>query len=430
MGVQPPKLNKVGSNEIDMKSTTIAWLEHCEHAVRGAFARAERIARHNQRRVLEAFWAEQVSAIDLQGSTGYGLDDLGRDKLERIYARVFGAEAALIRPQIISGTHALRLGLFAVCRPGDQIIFATGEPYDTLQAVVGLRAVPGSLGDWGVSAHVVPLLQDGRIDVESVIASSGPRTRLIMFQRSRGYAERPALSVETLAAAFAEVKRRCPGVLIGVDNCYGEFVEDREPTAIGADLAMGSLIKNPGAGIAPTGGYVVGRADIIEQAASQLYAPGLGGEMGPTHDLLRTFYQALFLAPHVVSQAVKASILAAYVFAELGLRVEPHWEQPRADLIVATEFGSSDRLLAFCRAVQACAPVDSHVRPEAGHMAGYADAVVMAAGTFMQGGSLELSADAPMRPPYIGYLQGGLTYEHAFLAIANIVDELQHLLDM
>jgi cystathionine beta-lyase family protein involved in aluminum resistance len=405
----------------------LEWLKECEREVEPAFQRVSEIAKINQKKVLEAFWTERVSALDLVGSTGYGLDDEGRDKLERMYALVFGADRALVRPQIISGTHALSLGLFGVCRPGDEIVFATGEPYDTMLGVIGVRKTTGSLAEWNVTSKIVPLFPDGVIDMEAVLNAISSRTKLVMFQRSRGYSLRPSLSLNVLQAAFQMIRKEHRDILIGVDNCYGEFVEPMEPTDLGADMAMGSLIKNPGAGIAPTGGYIVGTEAIIEQVAARLTAPGVGAEAGPTHDLLRAFYQALFLAPHVVSQAVKSSILASHVFEKLGFPVQPKWQEQRTDLIVSTEFGAPERLLAFCQAVQQSAPIDSYVVPEAGHMAGYEDDIVMAAGSFVQGGSLDLSADGPMRPPYIGYFQGGLTYEHAFFAILKIAERLSQM---
>lgn len=400
-------------------------LTTAEIALQPRFRDVEQIARENQRRVLDAFHLQRVSAADLQGSTGYGLDDMGRDKLERVYASVFGAEAALVRPQIVSGTHALRLGLFGVLRPGMKIVFATGQPYDTLLGVVGIRKTAGSLAEWGVQHLVVPLLPSGAVDVESVLAALDDRTAMVFFQRSRGYADRPALPVQTLARYFQEIRESNPDIVIAVDNCYGEFVERVEPCAVGADLAMGSLIKNPGAGWMTTGGYVVGRAALVEAAAAQLTAPGVAGDYGPTHDFLRPLFQSLFLAPHTVSQAVKGSLLAAYVLEQAGLSVSPRWNSERADLILAVTFGNPDDLLRFCRAVQSTAPIDAYVRPEAGAMPGYEDPVIMAAGTFVQGGSLELSADAPLRPPFIGYLQGGLTYEHVYLAVEQIMLALQ-----
>lgn len=386
--------------------------------------RAEEMALRNQEKVLEAFWAERVAEADLHGSTGYGLDDEGRDKLERIYARVFGAKAALVRPQIVSGTHALKLGLFGALRPGDHVLFATGGPYDTLEEVVGIRATKGSLADWGVTHSIVELTADGQIDLAALRDALQPQTRVVFFQRSRGYADRPAQSIHTLADAFCQVHTWNKNLLVFVDNCYGEFVEGAEPCDVGADLAMGSLIKNPGGGVAPTGGYVVGRADLVEQAAACLTAPGIGAEVGPTQGFLRLFYQGLFLAPHTVGQAVKGAVLASCVFKSLGYDVAPDWQTPRCDLITTIRFANRDRLLAFCRGVQASAPIDSFVRPDGAPMAGYADEVVMAAGAFIQGGSLELSADAPLRDPYIGYFQGGLTYEHVYIALERIAATL------
>lgn len=406
---------------MDTRQQAANIVAEAEAAVQMRFLAIHQVARENQRKVLEAFWAERVSMIDFHGSTGYGYGDEGRDKLERIYARVFGTQAALVRPQIISGTHALKLAMFGVLRPGDEVLFATGSPYDTLEAVVGIRQAVGSLAEWGIGYKVVPLTDDGDVNLDAVLRAVHPKTKLVMFQKSRGYSERAALSVEDLQVYFTALKAAYPDVVIGVDNCYGEFVEAFEPTQMGADMAIGSLIKNPGAGIAPTGGYIVGRSDLIEQVAAQLTAPGVGGEAGPTHDLLRSFYQGLFLAPHTVSEALKGSILAARVFDHLGLPVSPNWQEPRADLILSIEFGDAQKLLQFCRAVQRSAPVDSFVRTEAAPMAGYEDDVVMAAGSFVQGGSLDLSADAPMRPPYIGYMQGGLTYQHVYIALEEII---------
>ncbi|MCF8566960.1 methionine gamma-lyase family protein [Alicyclobacillus tolerans] len=399
-------------------------LKESEEDLQTVFRSIEQVARANQRKVLEAFWHERVAESDFNGSTGYGLDDEGRDKLERIYARVFEAQAALVRPQIFSGTHALRLGLFGVLRPGQNVVFATGNPYDTLEAVVGLRQAVGSLSEWGVSHKVVPMSVDGSLDLEAVVQAIDSQTKVVMFQRSRGYSDRPALTIHQLETAFRRIRPLYPDVVLAVDNCYGEFVEELEPTAVGADLAMGSLIKNPGGGIATTGGYLVGKQEWIEQAAAQLTAPGIGREAAPTHDFLRSFYQGLFLAPHVVSQALKGSVLAARVFEKLGLTVSPRWNEPRSDLILSVDFEDEKRLLNFCRSVQNSAPVDSYVVPQAAPMAGYADPVVMAAGAFVQGGSLELSADAPLRPPYRGYFQGGLTYEHVYVALEKVVSSI------
>lgn len=399
-------------------------LEAAETEIDTVLKRIRRTAIENQKKVLRAFWEERVSATDLQGSTGYGFDDEGRDKLERIYARVFGTEAALVRPQIVSGTHAIRLGLFGILRPGNHLVFATGSPYDTLESVVGIRPTPGSLADWGVNYDIVALAANGRLDIENVVNSLRPETKVVMFQRSRGYSQRPALSVQELQEAFQSLRTIRPDIQLLVDNCYGEFVEEQEPTDVGADLVMGSLIKNPGGGLCPTGGYLAGTKDLIERAAGQLTAPGVGAEVGPTHDLLRNFYQGLYVAPHAVGQALAGSTLAANVFARCGLSCSPQWQDHRSDLILSVQFHSSKDLLGFCRAVQSAAPVDSFVVPQAAPMAGYDDAVVMAAGTFIQGGSLELSADAPLRPPYTVYFQGGLTYEHVRIAVEKILGEV------
>ncbi|MCL6625169.1 MAG: methionine gamma-lyase family protein [Alicyclobacillus shizuokensis] len=409
-----------------MKASPSSILEAAWQKVQPVFARIDRQSIVNQKKVLAAFQAEHVTAQDLLGSTGYGLDDAGRDKLEAIWARVFASEAALVRPQVVSGTHALRLGLFATLRPGDHLVFATGAPYDTLETVVGIRPHPGSLGAWGVSHTIVPLRDDGSVDVEAVRRAVGPTTKAVMFQRSRGYSLRNSLSVGELASAIQAIRAHAQQAFLLVDNCYGEFVETQEPTEVGADLVMGSLIKNPGGGLATTGGYVVGRRDLVEAAADQLYAPGLGRESGPTHEFLRPFYQGLFLAPHAVSQAIKGSVLAAAVFESLGLEVSPRWEDPRTDLILSIRFERPDTLMAFCRAVQSSAPVDSFVQPEAAPMPGYESPVVMAAGTFVQGASLELTADAPFRPPYVAYMQGGLTVEHVYIALERILDAMCH----
>ncbi len=399
-----------------------AYVAACERQIEVYQRRSEAIALANQERVLEAFWRHEVAQFDLVGSTGYGLGDAGREKLEAIYADVFGGEAALVRPQIVSGTHAIALALFGCLRPGDRLVVATGVPYDTLHPTLGLRPAVGSLAEYGVEVEIVPLAEDGGMDLAAIErAVCAPDVRMVLFQRSRGYGERQSFSIAELEAAFAVVKQSKPEAWIGVDNCYGEFVEEREPCHVGADVAMGSLIKNPGAGLCPTGGYVVGRRDIVERVAARLVAPGTAAEYGPTGPYLLTMFQAAFLAPHAVLQAVKGSRLMAAALQGLGFRVSPEPGADRTDLILSVELGAPDRLLAFCRAIQTVAPVDAHVRPEPAPMAGYADPVVMAAGTWIQGASLELTADAPMRPPYVAYVQGGLTYEHAVIAVRRVV---------
>jgi cystathionine beta-lyase family protein involved in aluminum resistance len=399
-------------------------ITRAESEVQPVLKKIKNTALQNQRKVLQAFWSERVSQADFNGTTGYGLDDEGRDKLERIYAGVFGAEAALVRQQIVSGTHAIKLGLFGALRPGEHIVFASGHPYDTLESVIGIRSAPGSLAEWGITYTIVPLTASGQLDMKAVKEAVKPETTVVMFQRSRGYSQRPALTVNELERAFSALKTFRSNLLLFVDNCYGEFVDTREPSEVGADLVMGSLIKNPGGGLASTGGYVIGKSELVERAAGQLTAPGVGSEIGPTHHLLREFYQGLYMAPHTVAEALSGSVLAANVFSRCGFQCSPAWNETRSDLILSVEFDSADNLLSFCRAVQAAAAVDSFVVPQPAPMAGYDDEVVMAAGTFVQGGSLELSADGPLRHPYYGYIQGGLTYEHVRIAVEHIVDEI------
>ncbi|MBX6395758.1 MAG: methionine gamma-lyase family protein [Alicyclobacillaceae bacterium] len=387
----------------------------------------ESVALANQHKVLEAFQFFRVSDVHLRGSTGYGYNDRGRELLEEVYARVFRAEAALVRPQIISGTHALTVALFGVLRPGDVLVYATGEPYDTLQTVIGEgRSGEGTLLEWGVQYKQVNLTPDETIDLDALDRLLlAHKVRLVALQRSGGYTGRRALTVDELGEAIRLVKSRQPDAVVLVDNCYGEFTEDREPTEVGADLVAGSLIKNPGGGLAPTGGYVVGRADLVHLAACRLTAPGIGREAGPTGAEWRLFYQGLFLAPHMVSQALQCAVFGAALFERFGVPCRPRWQDPRSDLVQQFDLESPERVLAFCRAIQKASPVDSHVVPEPWDMPGYSDPVVMAAGTFVQGGSLELSADAPIRPPYRVFVQGGLTYEHGQLAYLLAAKSLQ-----
>lgn len=399
--------------------------ERVEARIQPAFARIAQLVEYNQAKVLNAFQEAEVSDYHFASSTGYGHNDRGREVIEQIYARVFEGEAALVRPHIVSGTHALSLALFGILRPGDELLYITGEPYDTLEEVIGIRGGNngGSLRDWGVQYDHVPL-RDGRPDFPSIAQKIKPHTRLIGIQRSSGYAWRSSFSVEEIGKMIRFVKQIKPDVYVLVDNCYGEFTEKREPTAVGADLIAGSLIKNPGGGLVPAGGYLVGKKELVERAACRLTAPGIGAEQGAMLGMNRLILQGFFLAPHVVGEALKGAIFAAALFEELGLETMPAWDAPRTDIIQALRLGSEKRLLTFCQAIQAASPIDSHVRPEPWAMPGYADAVIMAAGTFVQGASLELSADGPLRPPYIGYLQGGLTYEHAKLALLQAVQKL------
>lgn len=385
----------------------------------------ERIVERNQWKVLEAFRACGVSDYHFAPSTGYGLDDRGRDTLEAVYARTFRAEAALVRPQIVSGTHAIALVLFGLLRPGDELVYITGRPYDTLEEVIGVRGErAGSLRDYGVGYRAVPLGPDGWIDEAAVREALSPRTKVVAIQRSCGYDDRPSFSVAAIGEMVRFVKSLRPDVLVFVDNCYGEFTETREPTEVGVDILAGSLIKNPGGGLAKTGGYVVGRAELVEQAAARLTAPGIAREVGATLGATFDFYLGFFLAPHVVGEALKGAVFAAALLERLGFRTRPRWDEPRTDLIQRIVFGAPEPLIAFAQGIQQASPVDAHVVPQPSPMPGYADPVIMAAGTFIQGASMELTFDGPVRPPYVGYLQGGLTYAHVKVGVLTAVDKL------
>jgi len=390
------------------------------------FARIDGIAEANQAKVLLAMQRCRVNATHFNPSTGYGYDDEGRDNLERVYAACFGAERALVRPQITCGTHALALALGANLLPGDELLSPVGAPYDTLEEVIGIRPSVGSLAEYGVTYRQADLKSDGTFDYDAIRAAINEKTKLVTIQRSKGYATRPSFSVEEIGNLIAFCKQCKPDVICMVDNCYGEFVESREPTEVGADLMVGSLIKNPGGGLAPTGGYVCGRADLVERCARRLTAPGLGAEVGANMGLLSSFYQGLFLAPTVVQSAVKGAVFTAACYERLGFRVVPGSDEVRRDIIQAVELGSRERMCAFCKGIQAAAPVDSYVTPEPWAMPGYDSEVIMAAGAFNQGSSIELSADGPIRPPYAVYFQGGLTWYHAKL---GVLMSLQKLLD-
>lgn len=378
----------------------------------------DRVVEFNQEKVIRAFQRHRVSDYHFAGSTGYGYNDRGREVLDSVYADVFGAEAAIVRPHLASGTHTIAAALFGCLRPGDELLFVTGSPYDTLHKVIGKPGDgTGSLADWGVRCSIVGLLPDGSVDWPGVAAAVTERTRVLAIQRSRGYDWRPSFTVAQIGEMVRRIKELAPEGIVFVDNCYGEFTETAEPPQVGADLIAGSLIKNPGGGLAPSGGYVAGRADLVELAAYRITAPGIGGEVGAMLGTTRSLYQGLFLAPLLVGQAVKGSIFASAVFGRLGFDTHPRWQDERTDLIQAIRFPSSEALIAFVQAVQKAAAVDAHVVPEPWDMPGYEHPVIMAAGTFIQGGSLELSADAPIREPYIAYMQGGLTYAHVKLAV-------------
>ncbi|MED4602954.1 methionine gamma-lyase family protein [Paenibacillus validus] len=405
----------------------LALMEKAEKVVGERMNEIDRLIDRNQWKVIRAFQKFKVSDYHFAGSTGYGYNDRGREVLDLVYADVFGAEAALVRPHFVSGTHTIGTALFGVLRPGDELLSITGRPYDTLHKVIGKPGDGlGSLQDWGIGYGEVELLEDGSPNYEEIAWRITPRTRVIGIQRSRGYSWRASFTVEQIGEMVRFVKEIKPDVIVFVDNCYGEFTELNEPTEVGADLIAGSLIKNPGGGLAPTGGYIAGKREYVELASYRLTAPGIGGEVGAMLGTTRALFQGLYLAPHTVGQAVKGSVFAAALFAELGFTTHPRWNDPRTDLIQAIRFTGPEHLIAFVQGIQQAAAVDAHVVPEPWDMPGYEHPVIMAAGTFIQGGSLELSADAPIREPYIAYMQGGLTYSHCKLgvltAIQNMID--------
>ena len=402
---------------LGVSENVLAFSETILSDLKDRFAAIDAIAEANQLKVIAAMQKNRVAANHFNLSTGYGYDDEGRDTLERVYADCFGAEAALVRPQITCGTHALALALGANLLPGDELLSPVGAPYDTLEEVIGIRESVGSLKEYGVSYRQVDLLPDGSFDTDKICAAISEKTKLITIQRSKGYAIRPSFSVAQIGELITLCKQCKPDVICMVDNCYGEFTELIEPVNVGADLMVGSLIKNPGGGLAPTGGYICGRADLIERCARRLTAPGLGREVGANLGLLTQFYQGFFLAPTVVSSAVKGAVFAANCYEKLGFRVIPGASEVRHDIIQAVELGSREGMIAFCKGIQAAAPVDSYVTPEPAPMPGYDSDVIMAAGAFVQGSSIELSADGPTRPPYAVYFQGGLTWYHAKLGI-------------
>lgn len=396
--------------------------DFCDEIAEGLkdrFAHIDEIAEYNQIKVLRAMQKHRVSAACFESSTGYGYDDLGRETLESVYAEVFGAEAALVRPQLTCGTHALTVALSAILRPGDELLSPVGRPYDTLEGVIGTREnnPPGSLKEFGISYRQVDLLPDGSFDFEGIKKALRPNTKLVTIQRSKGYDPRPTLSVQRIGELISFIKSIKPEVICMVDNCYGEFVEISEPTQVGADMMVGSLIKNPGGGLAPIGGYIVGREELVDLCAYRLTAPGLGKEVGATLGINRSFFQGFFLAPTVVAGALKGAIFAANVYEKLGYPVVPNGTESRHDIIQAVTLGSAEAVIAFCKGIQAGSPVDSHVVPEPYAMPGYHSDVIMAAGAFIQGSSIELSADGPIEPPYAVYFQGGLTWYHARFGI-------------
>ena len=392
--------------------------------LRERFSVIDETAEYNQLKVLRAMQEHQVSEACLLGTTGYGYNDLGRDTLEEVYASVFHTESALVRPQITCGTHALALALMSNLRPGDELLSPVGKPYDTLEEVIGIRPSKGSLKEYGISYRQVDLLPDGSFDYDKIKENINEKTRLVTIQRSKGYQTRPTLSVKRIGELIAFIKGIKPDVICMVDNCYGEFVEKCEPSDVGADMVVGSLIKNPGGGLAPIGGYIAGKKECVENAAYRLTSPGLGKEVGASLGILSAFYQGLFLAPTVTASALKGAIFAANVYERLGYHVVPDSTESRHDIIQAVEFGTPEGVIAFCQGIQAAAPIDSHVTPEPWDMPGYDAQVIMAAGAFVSGSSIELSADGPIKPPYAVYFQGGLTWQHAKFGIMKSLQML------
>lgn len=390
----------------------------------GRFAEIDRIAEYNQMKVVKAMQENQVSEACLLGTTGYGYGDLGRDTLEAVYAGIFHTEDALVRPQITCGTHALALALMSNLRPGDELLSPVGKPYDTLEEVIGIRPSRGSLKEYGITYRQVDLLPDGQFDYEAIGRAVNERTRLVTIQRSKGYQTRPTLSVKRIGELISFIRKKKPDVICMVDNCYGEFVETVEPSDAGADMVVGSLIKNPGGGLAPIGGYIAGKRECVENAAYRLTSPGLGKEVGASLGVLKDFYQGIFLAPAVTASALKGAVFAANLYEPLGFAVVPDSTESRHDIIQAITFGTPEGVIAFCQGIQAAAPVDSHVTPEPWDMPGYDAKVIMAAGAFVSGSSIELSADGPIKPPYAVYFQGGLTWAHAKLGILKSLQSL------
>ena len=399
--------------------------EKIEESLKERFTEIDARAEYNQMKVIKAMQENRVSAECFNMSSGYGYNDLGRDTLEKVYASCFKGEDALVRPQITCGTHALALALMSNLRPGDELMSPVGKPYDTLEEVIGIRPSKGSLAEYGVTYSQVDLLPDGSFDYENIKKAINDRTKLVTIQRSKGYATRPTLSVTRIGELISFIKNIKPDVICMVDNCYGEFVEEKEQLEVGADMIVGSLIKNPGGGLAPIGGYIVGKKECVENAAYRLTSPGLGKEVGASLGVIQSFYQGFFMAPTVVSGALKGAVFAANIYEKLGFSVIPDGTESRHDIIQAVTFNNPDAMIAFCEGIQAAAPVDSYVTPEPWAMPGYDSDVIMAAGAFVQGSSIELSADGPIKPPYAVYFQGGLTWYHAKLGILMSLQKLK-----
>ena len=410
--------------ELGISDEVLAFGHQVEKTLKEHFEEIDRVAEYNQLKVIHAMQECRVNAECFNYASGYGYNDLGRDTLEEVYAKTFHTEAALVRPQITCGTHALALALGANLRPGDELLSPVGKPYDTLEEVIGIRDSKGSLAEYGISYKQVDLLPDGTFDYENIRKAINEKTKVVTIQRSKGYQTRPSFSVKQIGELIRFVKEMKSDIICMVDNCYGEFVETIEPSDVGADMIVGSLIKNPGGGLAPIGGYIAGTESCIENCAYRLTSPGLGKEVGASLGVMQSFYQGFFLAPTVVAGALKGAIFAANIYEKLGFSVIPNSTESRHDIIQAVTLGSAEAVIAFCKGIQAAAPVDSYVSPEPWAMPGYDSDVIMAAGAFVQGSSIELSADGPVKPPYAVYFQGGLTWTHAKFGILRSLEEL------
>lgn len=411
---------------LGIDAQVLTFGEHILENLKDRFGAIDETAEYNQLKVIRAMQKARVSEACLLGTTGYGYNDIGRDTLEEVYANLFHAEDALVRPQITCGTHALALALMSNLRPGDELLSPVGKPYDTLEEVIGIRESKGSLKEYGISYSQVDLLPDGSFDYDGIRAAIHEKTKLVTIQRSKGYEPRKTLSVERIGELISFIKSCKPDVLCMVDNCYGEFVERIEPVEVGADMVVGSLIKNPGGGLAPIGGYIVGKKECVENAAYRLTSPGLGKEVGASLGVLPAFYQGLFLAPTVTASALKGAVFAANIFETLGFSVVPDAKEDRFDIIQAITFGKPEAVISFCKGIQAAASVDSHLSPEPWDMPGYDAPVIMAAGAFVSGSSIELSADGPIKPPYAVYMQGGLTFPHAKFGMLKALQNMKN----
>ena len=412
-------------NEMGIRETVLSFGKNIEKNLKDRFEKIDEIAEYNQLKVIKAMQDNRVSAGCFNYASGYGYDDQGRDTLEKVYASIFHTESALVRPQITCGTHALSLALAANLRPGDELLAPAGKPYDTLEEVIGIRPSNGSLAEYGISYSQVDLLADGTFDYENIKKAINDKTKMVAIQRSKGYQTRPSFSVKQIGELITFVKGIKPDLVCMVDNCYGEFIETKEPTEVGVDIMAGSLIKNPGGGLALTGGYVAGRADLVELISYRLTTPGIGKECGLTFGTTRTVLQGFFMAPYVVSQALMGAIYCARMFEKMGYEVLPKYDDVRSDIIQIVRLKNAEEVIAFCQGAQAAAPVDSYVKPVPWAMPGYDSEVIMAAGAFVQGSSIELSADAPIKPPYNVYFQGGLTFDHSKMGTLKAIEYMK-----